>query len=60
MAEFPVKYVVPRQSSLDGNTVNMDTERGKFAENPLMYQFSLDRLIGHYRHMMELFQSLKA
>ncbi len=59
LAEVPVSYAVPRQSSLDGNTVEMDVERGKFAENAVRYQFSLDRVIGHYRHMMELFQSLK-
>ncbi len=59
VAEVPVSYVIPRQSSLDGNTVEMDVERGKFAENAVRYQFSLDRVIGHYRHMMELFQSLK-
>lgn len=58
-AEIPVIYVAPRQSSLDGNTVEMDAERAKFAENAVRYLFSLDRVVGHYRHMMELFQSLK-
>lgn len=59
VADIPIKYVASRQPSLDGNTVEMDTERSKFAENAIMYQFSLDRVIGHYRHMIELFQSLK-
>lgn len=59
VAEIPVVYAVPRQSSLDGNSVEMDVERSKFAENAVRYQFSLDRIIGHYRHMMELFQNLK-
>jgi len=37
----------------------MDVERQKFAENSLMYQFSLDRVGGEFKHMKELFQSLK-
>ncbi len=58
-APFPLKYQVPSQSSLDGNTVDMDIERQKFAENSIMYEFSLDRVSGHFKHLMELFQSLK-
>lgn len=57
--DIPIRYVLPQQSSIDANTVEMDTERVKFAENALKYQFSLDRAMGHYRHMMELLQSLK-
>jgi len=37
----------------------MDVERAKFAENALMYEFSLDRVGGHLKMMMELFQTLK-
>lgn len=59
IADIAIGYVHPQQSSLDANTVEMDTERVKFAENALKYQFSLDRAAGHYRHMMELLQSLK-
>jgi flagellar basal body rod protein FlgB len=39
--------------------VELDTERAKFAETAVMYQFSLQRAIGHYKHMMEMFQMLK-
>lgn len=56
---FPLKYHVPYQSAADGNTVEMDVERQKFSENSLMYQFSLDRVSGHFKHFMELLQSLK-
>jgi len=59
MPSIPLKYHVPSQPSIDGNTVDMDVERAKFSENTLMYQFTLDRVSGHYKHMMELFQSLK-
>ncbi|HGG58816.1 MAG TPA: flagellar basal body rod protein FlgB [Gammaproteobacteria bacterium] len=37
----PVKYRVPHQSSLDGNTVENDVEQGRFAENAVRYQASL-------------------
>lgn len=56
---FPLKYHVPYQASADGNTVEMDVERQKFSENSLMYQFSLDRVSGHFKMLMELYQNLK-
>ena len=56
---YPLKYQVPNQPSVDGNTVDMDVERAKMAENSLMYEFSRDRVSGHFKMMMELFQSLK-
>ena len=56
---YPLKYHVPSQDSVDGNTVEMDVERAKFAENSIMYEFTLDRVSGHYKMMTELFQSLK-
>jgi flagellar basal-body rod protein FlgB len=56
---FPMKYHVPYQTAADGNTVEMDTERQKFSENSLMYQFSLDRVGGHFKHFMEFLQNLK-
>lgn len=59
MPTFQLKYHVPYQASADGNTVEMDVERQKFSENTLMYQFSLDRVGGEFKHMIELFQSLK-
>jgi flagellar basal-body rod protein FlgB len=54
-----LKYHVPSQDAADGNTVEMDVERQKFAENSLMYQFSLDRVGGEFKDMKELFQSLR-
>jgi len=56
---YPLKYQVPTQSSVDGNTVDMDVERTKLAENSLMYEFSMDRVSNHFKHMMELLQNLK-
>jgi flagellar basal-body rod protein FlgB len=56
---FKLKYHLPSQVSIDGNTVEMDIERQKFTENSLMYQFSLDRVSGEFKHLFELFQILK-
>ena len=59
ISPYPLTYPVPLQPSADGNTVDMDVERAKFAENALMYEFSLDRVSGHYKHLMEMLQDLK-
>jgi flagellar basal-body rod protein FlgB len=44
-----LKYRVPHQPSLDGNTVETDVEQGKFAENALHYRASLAFLDGQIR-----------
>lgn len=54
-----VKYRVPTQSSVDQNTVELDTERSAFAENAIRYEFALDQAISHYKHMMEMLKDLK-
>lgn len=56
---YALTYHTPFQASVDGNTVEMDVERSKFAENALMYQFSMDRVSGHFKMMVEMFQNLK-
>ena len=56
---IPLKYHVPSQGSIDGNTVEMDVERAKFAENTVMHQFAMDRVSGHFKHEIEMLQSLK-
>ena len=43
---------------MDGNTVEMDIQRTKFAEASVMYEFELARVSGHYKDMMELFKNL--
>ena len=42
-------YRVPTQSTLDGNTVEMDVEQAAFAENALQYRASLAFLDGKIR-----------
>lgn len=56
---YPLKYHFPTQPSADGNTVEMDAERAKFAENAVMWEFARDRVSGHFKHMMEMLQNLK-
>lgn len=59
ISSIPLKYHVPGQASIDGNTVEMEAERAKFAQTAMMYQFSLDRAMKHYMHMMDLLRDLK-
>jgi len=52
-----IKYVVPSQGNIDGNTVEMDREMAKFTENALMYQYQVDRVRSHYKDMEELLKN---
>lgn len=45
-------YRVPTQPSLDGNTVDAQIEKVKFAENALQYQASLQFLGAKIRNLM--------
>lgn len=47
-----VMYRVPNQSSLDGNTVNTETEQAEFTRNAIQYQATLTFLNGRIRTMM--------
>lgn len=50
-------YRVPAQSSLDGNTVDMDMERINFAENSLKYQADVQMLTSHIQNMSTAMRS---
>ena len=47
-----ILYRIPSQPSLDGNTVDLQTERSAFLENSMMYQTSLQFLNGKIRGLM--------
>ena len=47
-----LSYRVPSQTSLDGNTVEADTERGEFTENALGYLVSLRFLNGRAKSLL--------
>jgi flagellar basal-body rod protein FlgB len=49
-------YRVPGQASLDGNTVEIDAERAKFAENTVRYEASLKFLGGHLKSLLTAIQ----
>jgi flagellar basal-body rod protein FlgB len=45
-------YRTPLQTSLDGNTVDLDRERANFAENTVRYEASLRFLNGQIRTLL--------
>lgn len=47
-----LRYRIPNQPSLDGNTVDLDAEQAAFAENALRYQATLRFLGGRFRGMI--------
>ena len=47
-----LQYRIPQQASMDGNTVDMQTERAEFMRNALMYQTSLQFLNGRIKGLM--------
>lgn len=49
-------FRVPTQSSIDGNTVEMDVERVNFAENALRYEFSLTRVSSKIKTLLSAVQ----
>ncbi len=52
-AGMQLKYRVPSQASLDGNTVDLDHEKSAFAENSVRYQTTLRFLTGKFQGMMK-------
>jgi flagellar basal-body rod protein FlgB len=53
---FQLKYRIPNQASLDGNTVDLDMEKSAYSENALRYQTSLRFITGKFKGMMKAFQ----
>ena len=47
-----VQYRVPANPSLDGNTVELDREQARFAQNTLEYQAALNFLGGRIRTLL--------
>lgn len=54
--EAAARYRTEQQSSVDGNTVNMDVERAAFAENALHYEASITFINGLLRSMQSAVQ----
>ena len=51
-AEPALQYRQPLQAALDGNSVDLDTERAAFAENSLRYEASVRFLNGQIKTML--------
>ncbi|MFN0162093.1 MAG: flagellar basal body rod protein FlgB [Burkholderiales bacterium] len=49
---WQIGYRAPAQAALDANSVDLDTERARFADNALRYEASLRFLNGQLRSML--------
>jgi len=52
----PLLYRIPRQDSIDGNTVELDAERSEFADNALRYEVSLSDVNGKIKGLLAAIQ----
>ncbi|PLC06431.1 flagellar basal body rod protein FlgB [Variovorax sp. RO1] len=55
-AGHDLQYRVPHQSSLDGNTVEMDVERVAFADNALRYESNLTLINAKIKSLLSAVQ----
>ena len=55
----PLKYRTETQSSVDGNTVDMDVERAQFADNAMHYEAGITFLSGQLRGMLDAMQPVR-
>lgn len=51
-------YRVPTQGSVDGNTVEMDTERSAFADQAIRHEFLLQKALDEYKEIGSLFKNM--
>lgn len=50
---YELQYRQPMHASLDGNTVDAQTEKAEFAQNALQYQVSLEFLSGKIKNLQK-------
>lgn len=51
-------YRIPSQGAVDGNTVEMDTERSAFANQAIRYEFLVQQALDEYKEIGTLFKSM--
>ncbi len=51
-------YRVAAQPGVDGNTVDMDVERTVFTDAAIRYEFAMQKAVGEYKEISELFKNL--
>lgn len=56
LAAAQVLYRTPLQPSLDGNTVDMDAERTRFADNAIHYEANLTFISGQLKTLLAAIQ----
>ena len=49
-------YRIPRQDSIDGNTVELDVERAQFTENALRYEAGISAVNGKIKDLLSVIQ----
>lgn len=57
--QIAARYYTPHQPSADGNTVDMDAERAKLADNAVRYQFSLTQANGESKELLTMLKDLR-
>lgn len=55
-ADYKTQYRMPAQPSADGNSVDMDLERARFAENSVKYEAALKFLNGQIKTLLSAIQ----
>lgn len=51
-------YRTPSQSSVDGNTVDIDVEQAVFINTAIRYEFAMGQAIDTYKSLSELFKNM--
>jgi flagellar basal-body rod protein FlgB len=59
-ADLALRYAVPQQANLDGNTVDMDRERASFMDNALKFDATLRFINGSVRSTLDAMKSHNA
>ncbi len=52
LAAADLLYRIPRQDSIDGNTVELDAERAQFADNAVRYEASVSAVNGKIKSLL--------
>jgi flagellar basal-body rod protein FlgB len=56
-AAATLRYALPAQTNLDGNSVDMDRERASFVDNSVKYEATLRFINGSVRTMLDAMKS---
>jgi flagellar basal body rod protein FlgB len=54
---IPLKFYMPTQASIDGNTVETDAESAKFTDSAIRYEYAMEKVKGYYQGMQDLLKN---